>query len=63
MAIPASPSPAHVRLAPGRPDVHPGSPMQIRRYTQIAMTMEIYGEVPTAKTRSALKRLGRQLDG
>jgi hypothetical protein len=37
--------------------------MQIRRYTQIAMTMEIYGEVPTAKTRSALKRLGRQLDG
>jgi len=29
----------------------------------MAMTMEIYSEVPTAKTRSALKRLGRQLDG
>jgi len=26
------------------------------------MTMEVYSEVPSAKTRSALKRLGRQLD-
>jgi hypothetical protein len=25
--------------------------------------MEVYSEVPVAKTRSALKRLGRQLDG
>jgi hypothetical protein len=30
---------------------------------QIAMTMEVYSEVSSAKTRSALKRLGRQLDG
>ena len=36
--------------------------MQILRHSQIAMTMEIYSEVPTAKTRSALKRLGRKLE-
>lgn len=36
--------------------------MQILRRSQIAMTMEVYSEVPTAKTRSALKRLGSQLD-
>jgi integrase len=44
-------------------DVHPRVAMQILRHSQIAMTMEIYSEVPSAKTRSALKRLGRQLDG
>ena len=44
-------------------DVHPRVAMQILRHSQIAMTMEVYSEVPTAKTRSALKRLGRQLDG
>jgi integrase len=44
-------------------DVHPRVAMQILRHSQIAMTMEIYSEVPTAKTRSALRRLGRQLDG
>jgi len=44
-------------------DVHPRVAMQILRHSQIAMTMDIYSEVPTAKTRSALKRLGRQLDG
>jgi hypothetical protein len=37
--------------------------MQILRHSKIAMTMEIYNEVPTAKIRSALKRFGRQLDG
>jgi hypothetical protein len=37
--------------------------MQKLRHIQIAMTMQINSEVPTAKTRSALKRLGRQLDG
>lgn len=36
--------------------------MQILRHSQIAMTMEVYSEVPTAKTRSALKQLGRQRD-
>jgi integrase len=44
-------------------DVHPRVAMQILRHSQIAMTMEIYSEAPTAKTRSALKRLGRKLDG
>jgi integrase len=44
-------------------DVHPRVAMQILRHSQIAMTMEVYSEVPTAKTRNALKRLGRQLDG
>jgi integrase len=44
-------------------DVHPRVAMQILRHAKIAMTMEVYSEVPTAKTRSALKRLGRQLDG
>ena len=43
-------------------DVHPRVPMQILRHSQIAITMEIYSEVPTAKTRSALKRLGKKLD-
>src|SRR5262249_32931465 len=61
------------RFAPSRPmagsvrrvalDVHPRVAMQILRHSQIAMTMEIYSEVPTAQTRSALKRLGRHLDG
>jgi uncharacterized Zn-finger protein len=44
-------------------DVHPRVAMQILRHTQITVTMEVYSEVPSAKTRSALKRLGRQLDG
>jgi integrase len=44
-------------------DVHPRVAMQILRHRQIAITMEIYSEVPTAKTRNALKRLGRKLDG
>jgi len=44
-------------------EVHPRVAMQILRHSQIAMTMEVYSEVPSAKTRSALKRLGRQLDG
>jgi hypothetical protein len=44
-------------------DVHPRVAMQILHHSQIAITMEIYSEVPTAKTRSALKRLGKKLDG
>jgi integrase len=44
-------------------DVHPRVAMQILRHSQIAMTMEVYSEVPSAKTRNALKRLGRKLDG
>jgi hypothetical protein len=42
-------------------DVSPRVAMRILRHSQIAMTMEVYSEVPTAKTRSALKRLGRQM--
>jgi hypothetical protein len=38
-------------------DVHPRVAMQILRHNQMAMTMEIYSEVPTAKARSGLKRL------
>jgi hypothetical protein len=37
--------------------------MQVLRHSQISMTMEVYSEVPSAKTRTALKRLGRKLDG
>jgi hypothetical protein len=33
------------------------------RHSQIVMTTETYSEVPTAHIRSALRRLGRQLDG
>lgn len=43
-------------------DVHPRVAMQILRHSQISMTMEVYSEVPSAKTRNALKRLGRKLD-
>lgn len=45
------------------PDVHPRVAMHILRHSQIAMTMEVYSEVPSAKTRNALKWLGRKLDG
>lgn len=44
-------------------DVHPRVAMQILRHSQIAMTMEVYSEAPSAQTRNALKRLGKQLDG
>jgi integrase len=44
-------------------DVHPRVAMQILRHSQISMTMEVYSEVPSAKTRNALKRLGKKLDG
>jgi hypothetical protein len=59
-SYPATPSPAHVRLDPGRPGLRVA--MQALRQSQIAMTMEVYSDVPAAKTRTALKRLGRQLD-
>jgi integrase len=42
-------------------DVHPRVAMQILRHTKIALTMEIYTEVPSAATRDALKRLGSWL--
>ena len=43
-------------------DVHPRVAMQILRHSKIAVTMEIYTEVPSAATRQALKKLGRWLD-
>ena len=44
-------------------DVHPRAAMRILRHTQIAMTMEVYTEVPGAVTRAALKKLGESLSG
>jgi hypothetical protein len=43
-------------------DVHPRVAMQIFRHSKIAVTMEIYSEVPSAATREALRKLGRWLD-
>ena len=42
-------------------DVHPRVAMQILRHSKIAVTMEIYTEVPSAATREALGRLGQWL--
>jgi integrase len=44
-------------------DIHPRVAMQILRHSKIAVTMEIYTEVPSAATRDALMKLGRWLDG
>ena len=43
-------------------EVHPRVAMQILRHSKIAVTMEIYTEVPSEATREALKKLGRWLD-
>jgi integrase len=43
-------------------DVHPRVAMQILRHSQIAVTMNVYSEVPSTATRAALRRLGKQLD-
>jgi len=37
--------------------------MQILPHSKIAITMEIYTEMPDASTREALRALGKQLDG
>ena len=42
-------------------DVHPRVAMQILRHSKIALTMEIYTEIPSAATRAALKKLGDSL--
>ena len=39
-------------------DVHPRIAMAILRHSRIALTMEIYTQVPDKVTRDALKRLG-----
>ena len=43
-------------------DVHPRVAMQILRHSKIAVTMEIYTEVPDQAAREALRRLGEQFD-
>jgi integrase len=43
-------------------DVHPRVAMQILRHSQIALTMEIYTQVPDKVTRDALRRLSDWLD-
>jgi integrase len=42
-------------------DVHPRVAMQILRHSKIAVTMEIYTEVPSAATRDALRKFGQWL--
>jgi integrase len=44
-------------------EVHPRVAMQILRHSQIAITMEIYTEAPSAANREALHKLGQWLDG
>jgi hypothetical protein len=43
-------------------DVHPRVAMRILRYSKIAVTMEIYTEVPDQAARNVLRRLGEQFD-
>lgn len=43
-------------------DVHPRVAMQIMRHSKIAVTMEIYTHIPSDLTRTALHRLGDQLE-
>jgi len=42
-------------------DVHPRVAMQILRHSKIAVTMEIYTEIPSAATREALRKLRQWL--
>jgi hypothetical protein len=37
--------------------------MQILRHSNVAVTMEIYTEIPSAATRDALRQLGHWLGG
>ncbi|GAA4217475.1 hypothetical protein [Actinocatenispora rupis] len=43
-------------------DVRPRAVMQILRHADFAVTMEVYSQVSSTKTRSALKRLGDSLE-
>jgi len=42
-------------------DVHPRVIMQILRHAQISVTMEIYSQTPSRRTREALRRLSESL--
>lgn len=44
-------------------DIHPRVAMAVLRHSRIALTMEVYTQVPDKTTREALKRLGDFLDG
>ena len=44
-------------------NVHPRVAMQILRHSQIAITMQVYSEVPSEAMQKALRRLGHSLDG
>ena len=44
-------------------DVHPRVAMQVLRHSQIAVTMQIYSDVPSEATEEALGRLGQSLNG
>jgi integrase len=44
-------------------DVHPRVAMAILRHSRIALTMEVYTQVPDKTTRDALKRLSELLGG
>jgi integrase len=43
-------------------EVHPRQVMRILRHAQFSVTMEIYAQASSTKTRDALKRLGDSLD-
>jgi hypothetical protein len=43
-------------------DVRPPVAMQILQHSRIAITMEIYTEVPSTATREALRKLGQWLE-
>jgi len=49
-----------VRPVKGRLDVHPRIMMRILRHSQIAVTMNIYAQVASETTETALTRLGEQ---
>ncbi len=42
-------------------DVHPRVIMSVLRHAQISVTMKVYAQATSAKTRDALKRLGESL--
>ncbi|WP_372448955.1 hypothetical protein [Qaidamihabitans albus] len=42
-------------------DVHPRQVMRILRHAQFALTMEVYAQASSSRTRAVLKRLGDSL--
>jgi hypothetical protein len=54
---------AYLRVPPGRSRCAPRVAMQVLKHSQIAVTMQVYSEVPSDATKDALRRLGESLDG